>query len=72
MTTAINLLLSTVAIALGVFVAISPARAAEIWASERLEKLAPQRRASFLRWFRAFGIILCLGGVLFALDSIGW
>ena len=58
--------------ALGVFVATSPAQAAQIWASERLARLAPQRRPSFLRLFRAFGIILCLGGALVAIDSIGW
>ncbi len=72
MTTAIKLLLSAVAVALGAFVATSPAQAAQIWASERLMSLPPQKRASFLRLFRAFGIILCLGGALVAIDSIGW
>jgi hypothetical protein len=72
MTTAINLSVSAVAVALGAFVVMSPARAAKIWASERLERLAPQNRASFLRWWRVFGILLCLGGTLFALDSIAF
>jgi hypothetical protein len=72
MTIAIKLFLSAVAMALGVFVATSPAQAAQIWASERLTSLAPEKRASFSRLFRAFGIVLCLGGALVAIDSIGW
>ncbi len=70
METAINLFVGAAAMALGVFVTTSPARAAEVWSSERLERLAPQNRASFLRWFRGFGIILCLAGALFALDAL--
>jgi hypothetical protein len=72
MTTAINLSVSAVAMALGIFIASSPERAAGIWASERLEGSAPPNRASFLRRYRAFGIVICLGGALFALDSIGF
>ena len=67
---AANLLVSTVAMALGTLVAASPHRAAQIWGSQRLHKLAPERRASFVRWYRVFGILLCLAGVLFAVDSI--
>ena len=65
-----NLLVSTVAMALGAFVAASPDRAAEIWGSQRLANLAPERRASFVRWYRAFGILLCLAAVLLLVDSI--
>lgn len=65
-----NLLVSTVAMALGAFVAASPHRAAEIWGSQRLARLAPEQRASFVGWYRAFGILLCLIGVLMAVDSI--
>jgi hypothetical protein len=72
MTTAIKLFLSAIAMALGLFVATSPAQAARIWASERLTGLAPQKRALFLRLFRTFGIILFLGGALVAIDSTGW
>ena len=64
------LLVSAVAMALGTFVAASPLRAAKIWGSQRLANLAPERRASFVRWYRAFGILLCLAGVLLAVDSI--
>jgi hypothetical protein len=65
-----NLIVSTVAMALGAFVAASPRRAAEIWGSHRLHNLAPERQSSFVRWYRVFGILLFLGGVLFAVDSV--
>ncbi len=64
------LLMSAVGIALGAFVAVEPARAAQIWGSERLKKLAPRHRAIFLLWFRAFGIFLCIGAALFAVESV--
>jgi hypothetical protein len=65
-----NLLLSSVAVTLGLFVAASPTQAAEIWGRSHLDKLPPEQRALYLRCYRAFGIVLCLGGVLFAADSI--
>jgi membrane protein YqaA with SNARE-associated domain len=68
--TVANLLVSTVAVALGAFVAASPDRAAKIWGSQRLDNLAPERRPSFMRWYRVFGILLCVAGVLLAVDSI--
>lgn len=64
------LLASTVALVLGAFIAVSPHQAAKIWGSQRLADLDPERRASFVRWYRAFGILLCLAGVLLAVDSI--
>src|ERR1700693_5264918 len=56
------LLVSTLALALRAFVAASPRRAAEIWGSQRLANLPPERRVLFIRWYRAFGILLCLAG----------
>jgi hypothetical protein len=53
---AANLLVSTVAMALGTFAATSPHRAAKIWGAQRLANLAPERRASFIRWYRVFGM----------------
>ena len=67
---AMNLLLSTVAVTLGLLVAASPTRAAEIWGRSRLDKLAPEQRVLYLHCLRAFGIVLCLGGMLFAVDSV--
>jgi len=69
---AANLVVSTVAMALGIFVGAAPLRAARIWGSQRLVNLAPERRASFARWYRAFGILLCLSGMLLAVDNIGF
>jgi hypothetical protein len=70
METAINLSLSALAVMLGLFVMTSPTRAAEIWGWSHLNRLAPKQKTLYLRWYRTFGIVLCLGGMLFALDSI--
>ena len=67
---ATNLLVSAIAMALGTFVAALPHRAAKIWGSQRFATLAAERRASYVRWCRAFGIFLCLAGMLLAIDSI--
>jgi len=67
---AVALFASAVGMALGAFVAVEPARAAQIWGSERLRNLAPQERPLFLLWLRGFGVVLCLGAVLVALDNI--
>lgn len=66
----VNLSVSAVAIALGTFIAASPDRAIKIWGSQRLANLAPERRVSFVLWYRAFGILVFLAGLLFAVDSI--
>jgi hypothetical protein len=66
----LNFFVASVAITLGVFATVAPRRAAEIWGSQRLATMAPERRASFMGWYRVFGILLFLGGVLFAVDSI--
>ena len=65
-----NLLVSTVTVALGAFIAASPHRASKIWGSQQLETLAPEHRIRFVRLYRVFGILLCLTGVLFAVDSV--
>ena len=67
---ALNLLVSSIAMTLGAFIAVVPQRAAEIWGSHRLHSLAPKQQLSFVRWYRVFGIFLFLGGVLFAFDSL--
>ncbi len=72
MTISMRLAVSILAVALGVFAAASPGRAANIFASGRLKVLPPRDRASYLGVYRAFGIILCLGGVLLAFDSLGF
>ena len=67
-----NVVVSAVTIVLGVFLSASPARAARIWGSEKLQRLTPAQEIVFVRWFRVLGVLICLGGVLFAIDSIGF
>ena len=67
-----NLLLSAISIGFGVFVAVSPASAARIWGSELLERVTPPQKVWLLRTWRAFGILLCVGGLLFTIDNIGF
>jgi hypothetical protein len=68
--TAANLLVSAITLYLGLLLPASPHRAAKIWGSQRLVNLAPERRATLVRWYRVYGILLCLAGTLFALDSL--
>jgi hypothetical protein len=68
----LTLLVSAVAMALGTFVVASPHRAAKIWGSQRLANLSPERRAWFVRWYRIFGTLLCLSGMLLAVDGMGF
>jgi hypothetical protein len=67
-----NLVVSLVAVILGVFITAFPSQAARIWGSDELKKLAPARKIVFLRWWQVFGILLCLGGILSAVDSFGF
>ena len=66
----LDLLVSGVAMALGVFVTAWPQRAAEIWGSQRLQNLTLEHRTSFIGWYRTFRILLFVSGVLFALDEV--
>jgi hypothetical protein len=65
-----NLLLSAVAMLFGAFVVVSPVRAAKLWAAGRLDRLEPAQRTVFLGWYRIFGVILFLGGLLSSVDNI--
>jgi hypothetical protein len=68
-----NLLISTAALALGIFVALSPARATKLWGWKQLNQLEPRHRTLYLRCYRVFGISLGLSGILVALSDIfGW
>jgi hypothetical protein len=66
----LDLLVSGIAMALGIFAAASPQRVAAIWGWQRLQNLAPEHRASFISWYRIFGMLLFIGGVLFAVDEV--
>lgn len=65
-----NIVVSTAALALGLFVATAPAHAAKIWSSERLRKLTPGGKIWFLRCYRFLGVMLSVAGLLFAFDTI--
>jgi len=65
-----NLLLSAAAMVFGAFIVVSPVRAARLWAAGRLDSLKPAQKAVFLGWYRIFGVILFLGGLLSSVDTI--
>jgi len=69
---AANVLVSMVAVALGSVLVASPHRAARIWGAQRLANLSAERRASFVCWYRIFGIVLFLAGILLAVDSFAF
>jgi hypothetical protein len=64
-----TLLVSTIALAFGIFAAVSPAQATKLWGWKHLNQLDPRNRILYLRWYRAFGITLGLSGVLLALGQ---
>jgi hypothetical protein len=65
-----NLLISTMAVALGIFAAASPTRATKVWGWKQFDQLGPRHRTLYLRCYRAFGVLLGFAGILFALDSL--
>jgi hypothetical protein len=67
---AMNVGVSIVAIAIGDLIAASPDRAAKIWGWQRLANSTAEHRPVIVGWYRAFGICLCLAGVLLAVDNI--
>jgi len=67
---ATDLLVSGVAIALGVFIAVRPLHAAKTWGSRRLAGLSPDRMLWWLASWRALGILLGLAGVLLGVESV--
>ena len=65
-----DLVASTVTLALGIFVTLEPEKAARIWGNKQLDKLAPAVRKFYLGCYRAFGVLLCTAGTLFAMETI--
>jgi hypothetical protein len=61
---------SAVALALGVFIAVSPTQAARIWGWENFDALTPEHKALYLLSFRAMGIVIGLAGILVAVNRI--
>jgi hypothetical protein len=60
----VHTLLSVLTVAFGIFVALSPARAAEVWGWKNLDQLSPSARTWYLRIYRAWGLLLCAAGIL--------
>jgi hypothetical protein len=65
-----NLFISSMAVALGIFVAASPMRATRVWGWKQFDQLEPRHRTRYLRCYRTFGVLLGFAGILFALDSL--
>ena len=66
----IDLLPSVLALTFGLLAAAAPSRAALLWSGDRMRDLPPGRRVVFLRWYRVFGLMLLLAGVLLAADKL--
>jgi hypothetical protein len=65
-----NILACAAALTFGLLAISSPTLAARIWGWNRLNELTQARRVSYLRWYRVFGFVLCLGAVLLAIDTL--
>lgn len=68
----VNLVLGMVTSVLGFFVMASPERSARVWGRKQLGTLTFTGRTWYLRGFRMLGMLLCLAGVLVALESIAF
>lgn len=63
-----NQLVGTAAIAIGIFFSVMPEQAARIWGRRDLTAMA---QGAVYRWlYRTLGVLLCLGGLLFAVESL--
>jgi hypothetical protein len=67
---ALNLAVGAVTLAIGIFVAVSPVRAARIWGWKHLSRLAPHARDLYFLLYRALDVLLSVAGVLIVLDRI--
>ena len=65
-----NIALSTIALAIGLFILSAPEQAARVLNPQRLAKLAPSEKVWYLRAYRLLGVTLSITGLLFAIDSI--
>jgi hypothetical protein len=62
-------LVSLVTLAAGIFAAFAPAQAAKIWGWKNLNELGPAARRWYFRVYRAWGVLLCLAGILLKAES---
>jgi hypothetical protein len=68
--TAVTFLVSTVTVAFGVSVAVSPELWARIWGRRQLDKMSQSHKTFYLRCYRVSGVLLCLAGILLAAEKI--
>jgi hypothetical protein len=68
--TPVTLFVSTVTVALGISVAVSPELWARIWGRRQLDKMPQARKKLCLRCYRTSGVLLCLAGILVAAEKI--
>jgi hypothetical protein len=68
--TPVTLFVSTVTVALGISVAVSPELWAKIWGGWQLDKMPQSRKTFYLRCYRTSGVLLCLAGILLAAETI--
>ena len=65
-----TLFVSTLTVALGISVAVSPELWASIWGRRQLDKMPQSRKTLYLRCYRTSGVLLCLAGILVAAEKI--
>ena len=65
-----RIFLDTLALAFGALMVISPASAAKIWGSELLREGTSRQKVLLLRVWRALGILICIGVLLFEAESL--
>jgi hypothetical protein len=63
-TSVLYTLVSLVTVAAGIFVVVAPAQAAKAWGWKELDQLGPAARKCYFRVYRAWGVMLCLAGIL--------
>jgi hypothetical protein len=65
---AMNVVVSTVTIATGIFFLVTPERAARVWGRRDLGAMA--NGAIYRRLYRTTGFLLCVAGLLFAIETV--
>ena len=63
-------LVSTITVAFGISVAVSPELWAGIWGRRQLDKMPHSHRTFYLRCYRVSGLLLCVAGILLAAEKI--
>ncbi|HEV2200949.1 MAG TPA: hypothetical protein VGR73_14105 [Bryobacteraceae bacterium] len=64
----INLVVSAVTIAIGIFFSAVPEQAAKLWGRRQLAQMA--NGPLYRRLYRVAGILLCVAGLLFVAESL--